>query len=111
MSTIGEQARQIARKKILVECKKAKLTSARVLKRISEALDACETKTSYDKDRGKWQYSKPLIDHGKRLDAAALAAAILDLKPVETKNVNLGGSVIVLKPDSIKKPKNSGLSK
>ena len=91
MSTIGDSAREIARKKILDKCKQVKLTPLRVLQRISEGLDATETRTAYDKDRGRWSYSEPLVDHGHRLEAAGMGVMIHSMKPCDKMKVEITG--------------------
>lgn len=62
-------------------CKKAGLTKSKVLKRIREGLDAHVIKVIYDKDMSGFAYSKPLVDHNVRLDAAKLAIELLRMKP------------------------------
>jgi hypothetical protein len=62
-------------------CKKAGLTKSKVLKRIREGLDAHVIKATYDKDMSGFAYSKPLVDHNVRLDAAKLAIELLRMKP------------------------------
>lgn len=62
-------------------CKKAGLTKSKVLKRIREGLDAHVIKATYDKDMSGFAYSKPLVDHNVRLDAAKLAIELLRVKP------------------------------
>lgn len=59
------------------------LTPRRTLLRIKQGLDATDQKASYDKDRGKWVYSDPLVAWGARKDYAALAVTVLDMKPSE----------------------------
>lgn len=86
MSAIGDKARAIAEKKTLNLAKKVNLTPARVLKTISQELTAFENKMAYDKEKGEWSYSKKLIAHGPRLQAAGLAADILKLKPSENSS-------------------------
>ena len=86
---IGAEAAKIARKKVLEQAKAVKLSTKRILQRISEGLDATEVKTNYDKDRGKWAYSEPLIDHGHRLEAAGMGIMIHEMKPCEKKKVDL----------------------
>lgn len=63
------------------------LTTRLTLRRIREALNATETKANYDKDRGKWVYSAPMIDWGARSKAVDQAICILDLKPAEKHQV------------------------
>ena len=72
MSKIGDMARDIAREKILKQCKSVKLTEKRILTAISNALDAKKT------DRA---------DHGQRLDAAKIGIMLYDLKPPEKSKV------------------------
>jgi hypothetical protein len=89
---IGAEAAKIARQKVLAQAKAVKLTTRRVLQRISEGLDATEVKTNYDKDRGKWSYSEPLVDHAHRLEAAGLGIMIHDMKPCEKKKIDINHS-------------------
>jgi len=93
MSEIGNQAKEIAKKKLLDQCKRVRLTPMRVLKRISEGLDATEVKAHYDKDRGKWAYSTPLVDHGHRLEAAELGVMLHDMKPAGKLDVDVTGNM------------------
>jgi hypothetical protein len=92
---IGQKAAEIAREEVLKEAKRARLSTRKVFKRIAEGLDAHETKTSYDKDAGQWAYSKKLIAHKTRLEAAALAVVVLGLKPNEKHDVNLNQPIVV----------------
>jgi hypothetical protein len=88
---IGAEAAKIARQKVLAQAKAVKLTTRRVLQRISEGLDATEVKTSYDKDRGKWAYSEPMIDHGHRLEAAGMGVMIHGMKPCDKVKLEITG--------------------
>ena len=90
---IGAEAAKIARRKVLAEARKAKLTTYRVLKRISEGLDAVENKVFYDKDRGKCIIGPDMIDHGRRLEAAGLGIVIHDMKPCEKKKIDVNHSL------------------
>jgi hypothetical protein len=78
-------------------CREHKLTVSSVVKAVKDGLEACETKTNYDKDRGKWVYSTPLIDHGKRLDAASIASGWFGLKKPEKLDVKVEGFEEVLR--------------
>ena len=78
---LAAKAAQIAMEETAKECKKAGLTKSKVLKRILEGLDAHVIKATYDKDMSGFAYSKPLIDHNVRLDAAKLAIELLRMKP------------------------------
>ena len=82
-----QKSLEIARAETLKHCKAVKLTPRRALKRIAEGLDAHEVKAHYDKDRGRWAYSKSLVDHGTRLKAAEMVISLLDMKPAEKKKV------------------------
>lgn len=95
-SEMCQTAAEIARAEVLKECKRARLSVRKLLKRISEGLDAKETKTSYDKEAGQWAYSKPLINHTARIGYANLAAAILGIKANEKLDVEHKGSVAVV---------------
>jgi hypothetical protein len=103
---IGAEAAKIARKKVLEQARQVKLTTRRILTRISEGLDATEVKTNYDKDRGKWSYSEPLIDHGHRLEAAGMGIIIHDMKPCEKKkiDVNHSGSIMAAVASHLSQP-------
>jgi len=92
---IGEKSAEYARAEALKVVKKAGVTLQRVGKRIAESLDANTTKPHYDKDRGKWVYSAPMIDWAARAKGIDQAICILDLKPVENKSVevNFGESI------------------
>lgn len=107
MSIIGDKSREIARKKVLKQCRDVKLTTRRILQRISEGLDAHENKVFYDKDRGKCIVGPDQIDHGRRLEAASLGVMIHDMKPCERKKVDLTAPGIeeVLKEIANKKGK------
>lgn len=63
------------------------LTTRLTLRRIREGMNATETKTNYDKDRGKWVYSAPMINWGARLKAVDQAICVLALKPAEKHQV------------------------
>ena len=78
---LAAKAAQIAMEETAKECKKAGLTKSKVLKRIKEGLDAHIVKATYDKDMSGFAYSKPLVDHNVRLDAAKMAIALLRMKP------------------------------
>ena len=78
---LAAKAAQIAMEETAKECKKAGLTKSKVLKRIKEGLDAHIVKATYDKDMSGFAYSKPLIDHNVRLDAAKMAIELLRMNP------------------------------
>jgi len=78
---LAAKAAQIAMEETAEECKKAGLTKSKVLKRIKEGLDAHIVKATYDKDMSGFAYSKPLIDHNVRLDAAKMAIELLRMNP------------------------------
>ena len=86
---IGAAAAKTARKKVLVEAKAVKLTTRRVLQRISEGLDAIDNKVFYDKDRGKCITGPDMVDHGHRLEAAGMGIIIHDMKPCERKKFDM----------------------
>jgi len=86
---IGKEASDVARAVVLKEAKSVGLTTRKTLRRIAQGLDAKETRTSYDKDRGRWSYSDSMIDYGARCDYAKLAVVVLDLKPAEKMDVNV----------------------
>ena len=78
---LAAKAGQIAREATEKECKKAGLTIPKVLKRIKEGLDANDVRAVYDKGLCAFAYSKPLVDHKTRLDAAKTAIELLRMKP------------------------------
>ena len=84
---LAKESGEIARAETLKHCKAVKLTPRRALKRIAEGLDAHEVKPHYDKDRGRWAYSKSLVAHGTRLKAAEMVISLLDMKPAERKKI------------------------
>lgn len=93
---LGEQiSDEILRGEALKAMKKAGATLGRVSKRIAESLDATEVKPHYDKDRGKWVYSEPMVDWQARAKGIDQAICIMDLKPVERKSleIEMGESV------------------
>jgi hypothetical protein len=93
---IGADAAVIARKRVLAEAKSVKLTTKLTLQRIYEGLNACENKATYDKDRGKWVYSKDLVAWDARAKATDQSIVVLDMKPCEKKkiDVNHSGSIM-----------------
>ena len=78
---LGRKACEYAMKETEKLCKKAGLTKSRTLKRIREGLDAFETKATYDRAASKFMYSKPLVNHNVRLDAAKMAIELLRMNP------------------------------
>ena len=84
---LGKEAGVIARADTLKHCKAANLTPSRFLKRISEALDATESKVFYDKDRGKCITGPAQVDHARRLEAAKIGITLHDMEPVKTKRI------------------------
>ncbi len=92
---ICEKAAEIAHREVLKICKKVGLTAEKTLKRIAQGLDAKEIKSHYDTQSGKWSYSRRLIAHKTRLEAAALAVTIHGMKPSEKHDVNVNQPIIV----------------
>ena len=86
---------EIAREEVLAECKRSGLTLHKTLKRIAEGLTAKELKAHYDTQTGRWSYSRALIAHKTRLEAAALAVTILGAKPSEKHDVNVTQPLVV----------------
>ncbi len=87
---IGEQiSDEILRREVLKSAKRYKVTLGRVMSRIADSLDATETKANYDKDRGKWVYSAPMVDYAARAKGIDQAICILNLKPAENKSVEV----------------------
>lgn len=83
----SSKAADIARKNTLKSLRRYGVTPGRVGKRLSEALDAKETKVFNDKDYGI-VYSAPLVAHAARLKAIEIAVCLLDMKPAE-KDINV----------------------
>jgi len=86
---IGREAAEVARKTVLRQAKSVGLTTRKTLKRIAEGLDAKKTAVSYDKDRGRWAYSDPMIDFPTRAEYVKLAMTFHDMKPSEKLDVNV----------------------
>ena len=99
-SEIGKEAAEFARAQTQKSLKRYKVTTGRVAKRLSEALDATEVKTFHEKggfekcDDGEYRYhpgqiihSKPLVAHHIRIKAIDIATTLLEMKPNETKKV------------------------
>ena len=84
---IGLMAGQTARQAILEACNKVGLTVEKTAKTIVEAMDAKAVKVQLD-IKGEWQTSEPYVDHITRLKAVDHATVLLDLKPVERKQVD-----------------------
>ena len=94
----GESAAEKVRVKILAALKKERVTYSRVAKKVSKKLDATETKTHYDKEAGKWKYSRPLQAHAVQLRAAEFAAELLEMKSSKFE-VEHSGSVTLKMTD------------
>jgi hypothetical protein len=86
---IGAEAAKIARRKVLEQARAVKLSTKRILQRISEGLDAVDNKVFYDKDRGRCIVGPDQVDHGRRLEAAGMGIMIHEMKPCEKKKVDL----------------------
>lgn len=86
---LGKEAGEIARAETLKHCKAVKLTPRRILKRISEGLDAKENKVFYDKDRGRCITGPDMIAHEVRLDAAKMGLSIWGMKAPEKLDVTV----------------------
>lgn len=86
---------EYAREETVKVIRRSGVTLRRVGKRIAESLDATEVKPHYDKDRGKWVYSEPMVAWQARAKGIDQAICILDLKPVERKSleIEIGESV------------------
>jgi hypothetical protein len=80
---IGSEAAKLAHKKILREAKSVRLSTKKVLQRISEGLDAYENKVFYDRQAGKCVYSKKLIAWDVRAKSIDQGIIVLDMKPKE----------------------------
>lgn len=85
-----------ARAKTLKALARHRVTASRIAKRLAEALDAMETKATYDKEAGKWVYSDKLIAHSPRLKAIEIAVALLDMKPTEKHDLTVHGEIKAL---------------
>jgi hypothetical protein len=80
---IGQKCAEIARDAVLKDCKMVGLTLRKTLRRVKDGLDAKETKANYDKDRGKWVYSAPMVDWSARAKAVDQAISIFGIKAPE----------------------------
>jgi len=80
----SSKAADIAREKTMKSLRRYGVTPGRVAKRLSEALDAKETKVFNDKDDGI-VYSTPLVAHAARLKAIEIAVSLLDMKHEPTR--------------------------
>lgn len=90
---LGKESGELARAETLKHCKAVKLTPRRILKRISEGLDAKENKVFYDKDRGKCVVGPDMIAHEVRLDSAKLGLSIWGMKAPDKLDVNVTGDI------------------
>ncbi len=86
---MGAEAALVARKVILVEAERVKLSTRRVLQRISDGLDATENKVFYDKDRGECVVGPDQINWTARQKAADQGIVVLDLKPPDKAKVDM----------------------
>jgi len=86
---IGVEAARLAHNKILQEAKSVRLTTKKVLRRISQGLDAHEIKCKFDGGQHgsqKWVYSKKLVNWDTRSKSIDQAMAVLDMKPKEIQS-------------------------
>jgi hypothetical protein len=84
---LAKESGEIARAETLKHCKTVKLTPIRVLKKISEGLDALENKVFYDKDRGKCVVGPDQINWSARQKAIDQAVSIIGIKAPEKLEV------------------------
>ena len=91
---ILNEAAEYARENVLKTCESQGLTTLRIVKDIKAGLKAKETKATYDKDRGDFAYSKPMICWAARLKALDQAIGILGIKAADKHDVTSGGQVI-----------------
>jgi hypothetical protein len=84
--TVIEETRQAARE--------MGLTPERSLQVILAAHDATEIRPHYDKDKGEFVYSKPLVDHQTRLRAAEMNMDMVHGIKVDRLDITSGGTVI-----------------
>jgi hypothetical protein len=92
----------------LKEARRLGVSRRRVLKRISEGLDALENKVFYDKDRGKCVVGPNMINWTARQKAIDQAVAVLQLKPAERLDVQAEGIEVVLERIYAKRRGNRG---
>lgn len=84
---MGALAGQNARQGILDACESEGLTINKIAKVVNQALEATQVRVQMDM-KGKFQVSAPFVDHKTRLDAVDRAITLLDLKPVEKKQID-----------------------
>lgn len=76
--------------------------------KLKEELEATEIKAVVPKGMEEFVYSDPLIAWDVRQKARMDANRLFGDYPAEEHNHNLAGEIIVMKPERIRKPKNSG---
>jgi len=64
-----------------------------IVLKLKQSLNAKETKTSFDKLSGQWKYSKPLVAHRIRLDAAKVLLDLYGAMPSQKVDVEHKGSI------------------
>lgn len=69
------------------------VTLASTIKVFADGMQATEIKTAFEKERGKWYYSKPLIDHPTRINSADSLVGIMGIKKPKEVNVNHSGKI------------------
>jgi len=84
----------------------AGITADYLIKKLQEELDA-EFERVFCTKEGKIKYSKKMINWSTRQEARKDAHKLRKDYPVEKTETELGG-LIMLAPEKIKKPKNSG---
>ena len=85
---IGRIAADKARQDTIAELNKdPRLNSKAFTKHLVELVNANLVKAKYDKDSGKWKYSKRLTDNKTRLGALKLLAELRDLMPATKHQV------------------------
>lgn len=93
---IGKAETENLRMAVLRDAKRVGLTASKTFKVITDGLSAKEVKTNYDKDRARWAYSDPMVDHKARLAAANLAVSVLGLKSPDNIKAELVGNIYVI---------------
>lgn len=94
MKNVGEQAAEISHQIVLKHCSDAGLTVPRVLKEISDAINAEEVKVAYSPTEGSWQYSKKIKAWQVRQKAIDQAVAILGIKAPEKQDIKTSGNLV-----------------
>lgn len=84
--TLGLVAGNEARKMTEEACMKVGLTREKVAKAVVDGLKATQVKVQFAEG---WQVSEPFVDNSTRMRAVEHGITLLDMKPVERKQVDL----------------------